>query len=162
MTKSHKGPRINFVRGNHNPFFPHSWLIIGILTWVHPRFFVGFVQLNLYFSVQYFVDQCLSFIFLLVIVLSILWFTVCNYPYSIFKLLVIVLFVLRFTVCNYPYSIFKLLAIVLQYNGQKLEDTIGILTNCKSKDRQYNGQKLEDTIGVITNCKSRDKQYNGQ
>jgi hypothetical protein len=44
----------------------------------------------------------------------------------------------------------------------KLEDTIGVITNCKSKDKQYNGQKLEDTIGVISNCKSRDKQYNGQ
>jgi ABC-type dipeptide/oligopeptide/nickel transport system permease subunit len=49
----------------------------------------------------------------LAIVLSVLRFTVCNYPYSIFKLLVIVLFVPPFTVCNYPYSIFKLLAIVL-------------------------------------------------
>jgi hypothetical protein len=45
-----------------------------------------------------------------------------------------------------------------QYNGQKLEDTIGIITicNCKSKDKQYNGQKLEDTIGVIANCKWRE------
>jgi hypothetical protein len=41
--------------------------------------------------------------------------------------------------------------------GQKFEDTIGIITNCKSRDKQYNGQKLEDTIGVIANCKSRDK-----
>jgi hypothetical protein len=72
--------------------------------------------------------------------------------------LAIVLFVPRFTVCNYPYSIFKL----KQYNGQKCEDTIGVITNCKSRDKQYNGQKCEDTIGVITNCKSKDKQYNGQ
>jgi hypothetical protein len=49
-----------------------------------------------------------------------------------------------------------------QYNGQKLEDTIGVITNCKSRDKQYNGQKLEDTIGIITNCKSKDRQYNGQ
>jgi hypothetical protein len=45
---------------------------------------------------------------------------------------------------------------------KKLEDTIGVITNCKSRDKQYNGQKLEDTIGVITNCKSKDRQYNGQ
>jgi hypothetical protein len=44
----------------------------------------------------------------------------------------------------------------------QFEDTIGIITNCKSKDRQCNGQKFEDTIGIITNCKSKDRQYNGQ
>ena len=45
---------------------------------------------------------------------------------------------------------------------EKCEDTIGIITNCKWRDKQYNDQKLEDTIGVITNCKSKDRQYNDQ
>ena len=35
-----------------------------------------------------------------------------------------------------------------QYNGQKLEDTKGVIRRYK-RDRQYNGQKIEDTKGVI-------------
>jgi hypothetical protein len=42
-----------------------------------------------------------------------------------------------------------------QCNGQKFEDTKGVVRSWKSKDRQYNGQKFEDTKGVIRNCKSK-------
>jgi hypothetical protein len=45
-----------------------------------------------------------------------------------------------------------------QYNGQKSEDTKGVIRRCKSKDRQYNGQKTEgQTIQW-----PKDRQYNGQ
>jgi hypothetical protein len=102
------------------------------------------------------------------IVLSVLlWFTDSDYSFSIFTLLTIVLSVLLwFTTSDYPFSIFTLLAIVLsdrQYNGQKCEDTKGVIRRRKSKDRQYNGQKCEDTKGVIRSRKSKkDRQYNGQ
>ena len=42
-----------------------------------------------------------------------------------------------------------------QQNGQKLEDTKGIIRSCKSKDRQHNGQKFEDTKGVIRSVNQR-------
>ena len=55
---------------------------------VHPRFLVGLVLLNLQFSMQYFIDNCLSFfLFILTIVLSV--FLPCmasNYSFGIFKL----------------------------------------------------------------------------
>ena len=35
-----------------------------------------------------------------------------------------------------------------QYNGQKLEDTKGVIRRYKN-DREYNGKKLEYTIEVI-------------
>ena len=38
-----------------------------------------------------------------------------------------------------------------------------IIRSRKSKkNRQYNGQKFEDTKGVIRSRKSKNKQYNGQ
>ena len=49
----------------------------------------------------------------LAIVLSVLLLTACDYPFSIFTHLAIVLSVLRFTACDYPFSIFTHLAIVL-------------------------------------------------
>ena len=60
---------------------------------VHPssfRFWVKFVLLNLTFSVQYFVDHCLSF-----------------WPFS-FDNFIVCPFVCRFTASDYPFGIFKL------------------------------------------------------
>ena len=51
----------------------------------HPRVLVGFVLLDLQFSVQCLVDRCFV-LFLFVIVLSVLRFTVSDYPFGIFKL----------------------------------------------------------------------------
>ena len=51
----------------------------------------------------------------------------------------------------------------IQYNGQKFEDTKGVIRSLKFKDVQYNGQKFEDTKGSIGSHKSKkDAQYNGQ
>ena len=44
---------------------------------------------------------------------------------------------------------------------EKFEDTKGGQSEGIQRDRQYNGQKLEDTKGVIRRHK-RDRQYNGQ
>jgi hypothetical protein len=44
-----------------------------------------------------------------------------------------------------------------------LEDIKGASTFCKSKDIQYNGQKIKDTKGVIKTHKSKkDRQHNEQ
>jgi hypothetical protein len=46
-----------------------------------------------------------------------------------------------------------------QHNGQRLEDTKGVIRSRKSKiDRQYNGQKLEDTKGVIRSHLSKKER----
>jgi hypothetical protein len=51
-----------------------------------PSFFCGFMFFNLLFSVLCFVDHCLSFVLsLLDIVLPVLWFTVSDYTFDIFK-----------------------------------------------------------------------------
>jgi hypothetical protein len=49
----------------------------------------------------------------------------------------------------------------IQCNGQKFEDTKGLIRSRKStKDIQCNGQKLENTKGVIRSRKSKkDIQY---
>jgi hypothetical protein len=42
----------------------------------------------------------------------------------------------------------------IQYNGQKFEDTKGVIRSLKlKKNRQYNGQKFEDSKGVIRSLK---------
>jgi len=42
----------------------------------------------------------------------------------------------------------------IQYNGQKFEDTKGVIRSLKlKKDKQYNGQKFEDSNGVIRSVK---------
>ena len=42
-----------------------------------------------------------------------------------------------------------------EHNGQKFEDTKGVIRRHKSmKDREHNGQKFEDTKGVIRKQKS--------
>ena len=50
-------------------------------AYLFPPFTVGFVLLNLQFSVQCFVDHCQSF-FLLAIVVSVLRFTDSHYPFA--------------------------------------------------------------------------------
>jgi hypothetical protein len=55
----------------------------GTVIWVHPRFFVGFCLL---FCRSLLV---LLFFFRLIIGLSVLWFTVSDYPFDVFKLLLI-------------------------------------------------------------------------
>jgi len=42
-----------------------------------------------------------------------------------------------------------------QYNGQKFEDTKGVIISRKSKDSQHNGRKFENTKGVIRNVNRR-------
>jgi len=51
---------------------------------------------------------------------------------------------------------------IRKYNGQKCDDTKGVIISRKSKDRQYNGQKCDDTKGVIRSRKSKIRHYNGQ
>jgi hypothetical protein len=52
----------------------------------------------------------------------------------------------------------------LVHNGQKFEDTKGVIRRNKSmKDRENNGQRFEDTKGLIRGHKSmKDREHNGQ
>ena len=61
-----------------------------------PSVLVGFISLDFQFSVQCFVDHCLSFcdfFFILTIALLVLRFTISNYPFG------------TFTLSNFPFSI---------------------------------------------------------
>ena len=68
------------------PPVEHELLTLSSGAPEYPRFLVGFVSLDLQFSLQFFVDRCFLF-FLLTIVLYVLHrFTTSDYPFGIFKL----------------------------------------------------------------------------
>jgi hypothetical protein len=68
-----------------------------------------------------------------------------DYPFGIFKLLAIIFSVLlwfTFLITPLVSSNFWPLYCLSLYNGQKFEDTKGVIRSCKSKkNRQHNGQK---------------------
>jgi len=55
-------------------------------TWVHHKFLVGFVLLELWFLVKCFVYCCLSFLLLVIVLPVLLRFTTSDYNFGIFKL----------------------------------------------------------------------------
>ena len=95
-------------------------------TWIYPRFLMGFVLLDLWFSVWCFVYLCLSFCPFLVIVLSVLFWSLCSLSFfghcAVCPFLVIVLSVLfRFTTYGCPFGIFKLFLLLhLPSNGYSI------------------------------------------
>ena len=98
----HKWTYIYSFYSNHNPALSMTRVTRGChmrrrncllfrSTWSHPRFFVGFVLLDLYFPLICFVDRCFSF---------------CHFNSFLFTIVLYVL--LRFTASDYLFGIFKL------------------------------------------------------
>jgi hypothetical protein len=75
-------------------------------TWVHHQFLVGFILLDLLFSVLFFVDFCLSFCSF-----SFGHCVICPSIYGFW----LPIWYLRFTASDYPFGIFKLFLLKLWY-----------------------------------------------